>query len=270
MFAAPALSPDFGTQLLNTVATQAITHLFSQAESVAVDLGCFPATKILQGKIDSFKMQGRGLEIRRQFPVAQMSFATDAVELDWGAIFQGKLRLQHPTQAVAEIVLTEAGINQAFQAELVQSRLRNILTPEIAAISGEEPVNFSQVAIKLLPDNQVRIKAFVELPFHGQVPIHVQTALKIERRTKILFTQAQWLSQDIPEGQHSISQRLTAVLVELLNAMVDLERFDLDGVLLKLNRLVTQGDCLLLSGYAEIRHFPVAGQQTGALNPLPA
>jgi hypothetical protein len=38
--------------------------------------------------------------------------------------------------------------------------------------------------------------------------------------------------------------------------MVDLERFNLDGVLLRVNRLETQGKQLVFSGYAQIDHFP--------------
>ncbi len=270
MFGTPALTADWGENLINTVATQAITHLFSASQEVSVAVGCFPAAKILQGKVDSFKMQGQGLEIRQQFPVERMSFATDAVALDLGAILQGKLRLQHPTQAVAEIILTEAGINQAFQAELVQKRLQNILTPEIAAISGEEPVSFANVNITLLPQNQVELRAEVILPFHGRVPIQVRTTLAIARRTKLQFTQPQWLETGIAPDQHRISQALTTAFVELLNTMVDLDRFDLDGVMLKLNRLVTQGNQLVFSGYAEIRHFPVVGTQTGTWQPMAA
>ncbi|HAX77785.1 MAG TPA: DUF2993 domain-containing protein, partial [Cyanobacteria bacterium UBA11372] len=70
---------DWGERLLNTAATQAIRHLFSQSESVEVAVRCYPSSKLLQGSIDSFKMSGRGLVIRRQFPVEEMSFETDAV-----------------------------------------------------------------------------------------------------------------------------------------------------------------------------------------------
>jgi hypothetical protein len=38
--------------------------------------------------------------------------------------------------------------------------------------------------------------------------------------------------------------------------MVDFDRFDLDGVLLRVNRLETQGKNLVFSGYAQIERFP--------------
>jgi hypothetical protein len=52
---------------------------------------------------------------------------------------------------------------------------------------------------------------------------------------------------------------LTLAFAQVLDGMVDLDRFDLDGVSLKLNRLETHGDRLIFSGYAEVDHFPKVG-----------
>jgi len=43
-----------------------------------------------------------------------------------------------------------------------------------------------------------------------------------------------------PESQREISQTLTGAFAEILNNMVDLDRFDLDGVTMRINRLETQ------------------------------
>lgn len=246
---------DMGEQLLNTVASKSIRHLFSQSESVEVVIRCSPSSKILQGTIDSFKMQGHGLVIRKDFQVKEMSFETDAVSLNFGSILKGQIRLKQSTQAIAHIVLSEAGINHAFSAELVKNRLQNISTPELDAISGEEPVSFRDVELQLLPDNQVQIFAKADLPHHGTVPVSVITTLGVERRRRISFKEPQFQADAPPELQ-AISQSLTAAFVQILDNMVDLDRFDLDGVLLRINRLETQGKQLVFSGYAEIDRFP--------------
>jgi hypothetical protein len=62
---------------------------------------CYPSSKLLQGSIDSFKMSGRGLVIRKDFAVEEMSFETDAVAIDFGSVLSGKLSLKQPTQAIA-------------------------------------------------------------------------------------------------------------------------------------------------------------------------
>jgi hypothetical protein len=269
---AAGTNTDFGEQFLNTVASKAISHLFSASESVSVQIGCSPASKILQGSIDSFKMQGKGLVIRRQFPVTDMSFETDAVVVDFGAVMRGEIRLKQPTQAIAQVILSEAGINQAFQAELVQQRLvdisledliEEINLPELTDIAA--PVTFSQVQLQLFPENRVLLSAVAEWqdPRLGeqppQVPLRVITTLTIERRRRVMFTQPEFQPADIPEEFLSLSERLTAAFVQILNGMVDLDRFDLDGVMLRINRLEVQDKQLVFSGYAQIEHFPKTG-----------
>ena len=46
------------------------------------------------------------------------------------------------------------------------------------------------------------------------------------------------------------------VLVEIFNNMVDLDRFNLDGITMRINRLETEGKILDFSGYAQIERIP--------------
>lgn len=249
---------DVGERLLNNVASQCIRHLFTQSELVDVAIRCYPSSKLLQGGIDSFKMNGRNLVIRREFEVEEMSFETDAVAIDFGSALSGKIRLKQPTQAVAQVTLSEAGINRAFNAELVTQRMQNITEPALTDLSGGEPVSFSDVELKLLPDNRVRIFAQTAMP-NGSVPISLTATLAVERRRRLLFQNPQFEPDAVPEEWRGLSEVLTLAFVKILDNMVDLDRFDLDGVLLRLNRLETQGDKLLFSGYAQIDRFPGMG-----------
>lgn len=257
-FTATPPGTDFGERMLNTVASQSIRHLFTQCESVQVAVCCNPSSKLLQGSIDSFKMSGQNLVIRRDFLVAEMSFETDAVSIDFSSVLTGKIRLRQPTQAVAQVTLTEAGINQAFSAELVKQRMQNLTVPELINLSGGEPVSFSDVQVKLLPHNQIKIFAKTELP-NGVIPISLVATLAVERRRRILFQNPQFEAADVPESLRGLSKLLTMGFADILNNMVDLDRFDLDGVILRINRLETKGERLLFSGYAQIEHFPGSG-----------
>jgi hypothetical protein len=247
---------DWGERMLNTVASQSIRHLFSQCDDVEVVIRCNPSSKLLQGSIDSFKMNGRGLVIRRDFPVEKMSFETDAVALDFSSILSGKIRLKQPTQAVAEVILCEDGINQSFKAELVTKRLRNIDLPALTELTGGAPVSFSEVGVRVQPQNRLRISAKAELPNGSIVPICLTVTLAIERRRRILFKEPQFEADAVPESLRETSRTLAAALAQILDNMVDLDRFDLDGVMMRLNRLETQGKKLIFSGYAQIDHFP--------------
>lgn len=247
---------DWGEQMLNTVASQTIRHLFSQSESVEVFVRCYPSSKLLQGSIDSFKMSGRGLVIRREFAVEEMSFETDAVAIDFGAVLSGKLNLKQPTQAIAQVILSEAGINQSFNAELVKKRLINLSVPALTALSGGEPVSFTEVQVQLLPENRLRIMAKADLNNGELIPLSMTVTLAVERRRRISFKDPQVELELVPEAQQEISQTLSMALAEILDNMVDLDRFDLDGVKMRLNRLETEDKKLIFSGYAEIERIP--------------
>ena len=250
------IGSDWGERMLNTVASKTIRHLFTQSESVEVSVRCHPSSKLLQGSIDSFKMSGRGLVIRKDFGVEEMSFETDAVSIDFSSVLSGKLSLKQPTQAVAQITLSEAGINHAFKAELVKKRLQNLSLPALTDLSSGKPVSFSEVQLQLLPNNQVRILAQADLSTSDLVPISLTATLAVERRRRISFCDPQFEADTVPESQQGVSQALTIAFAQILNNMVDLDRFDLDGVTMRINRLETQGKQLLFSGYAQIERIP--------------
>ncbi len=247
---------DWGERLLNTVASKTMKHLFTQSESIEVFVRCYPSSKLLQGSIDSFKMSGRGLVIRKDFWVEEMSFETDAVSIDFSSVLSGKLALKQATQAVAEVTLSEAGINHAFKAELVRKRLQNLSLPNLTDLSGGEPISFNEVQVELLPNNQVRIWAKADLSTGDFVPISLTATLAVERRRRISFKDPKFETDLVPEAQQQISKTLTDALGQILDNMVDLDRFDLDGVTMRINRLETQGKHLLFSGYAQIERIP--------------
>jgi len=121
-----------------------------------------------------------------------------------------------------------------------------------------EPIAFSDINLQLLPDSQIKIFAKTELP-NGTIPISMTATLAVERRRRILFQNPQFEADVVPESLRGISKILTMAFAEILNNMVDLDRFDLDGVMLRINRLETQGKNLVFSGYAQIDHFPGSG-----------
>ena len=246
---------DWGENLLNKVASNTIRHLFTRSESVEVEVRCNPSSKLLQGTIDSFKMNGRGLVIRQDFRTEEMSFETDAVSLDFSSVMQGEIALKQPTQAVAQVKLTETDLNQAFQAELVKKRLENLSAPALTEISGGEAVSFTDVELQLLPDNQVKLLAKANWS-DRIIPVSLLCTLAVAKRRRVKFNDIKFEPKDIPQDVQEVSQQLTDTLGSILNEMVDLDRFDLDGVKIRLNRLETQGKSLLFSGYAQIERVP--------------
>ncbi len=247
---------DWGEQMLNTVASKTIRHLFTRSESIDISVRCYPSSKLLQGSIDSFKMSGRGLVIRREFRTEEMSFETDAVSLDFSSVLKGQIQLKQPTQAIAQVVLTETDINDSFKADLVRKRLENLAIPALNELSGGKPISFTEVQVKLQPDNRIQLFAKADLPDHGLIPISMTSTLVVERRRRILFKDSKFEPDTVPESLRETSQTLTSALDEILNNMVDLDRFNLDGVTMRINRLETQGKRLIFSGFAQIERVP--------------
>jgi len=250
---------DFGERMINSVVTQSLRHLFSRSDSVAVAVRCSPPRKLLQGTVDSFRMEGRGLVIRKEFEAAEMVFETDSVSIDMGSIISGKIKLRQPTQAIAQVVLTEAAINQAFKAELVRQHLENVDDEAVTNLSGGDPVTFRDISISLLPDQLVKISAKTDLPNRDNVPIQLTANISVEKRRRIIFADPEFVPDGIPEAIRGLASTLTMAFATVLNRMVDLERFNLDGVLLRVNRLETKGKQLIFSGYAQVEHFPGVG-----------
>lgn len=247
---------DWGEQMLNTVASKTIRHLFTQSESIDVSVRCNPSSKLLQGSIDSFKVSGRGLVIRRQFRSEELSFETDAVSLDFGSVLKGQIQLKQPTQAIAQVVLTQDDINNSFKAELVRKRLENLSIPALDELSGGQPISFTDVQVQLQPNSRIQLFAKADIPERGLVPISMTCTLGVERRRRVLFQNPQFVPDAVPEELREISRTLTDALAEILNNMVDLDRFNLDGVTMRINRLETQGNRLIFSGYAQIERIP--------------
>ena len=252
-------SSDLGQRMLNTVASQSIRHLFTSSELIDVDIQCNPPSKLLQGSIDSFKMKGRELLIRRAFAVKEMSFETDAVAVDTAALLSGKLQIKQPTQAVAQVVLTEDAINKAFEADLVQQHLQGVDAEALTSLSGGEPISFRGVHVELGANNQVSISALTDLPNRQNVPIEVIATLAVEKRRRVVFKDAKFNDAKVTPDLQGISGILSNGFITILNGMVDLDRFDLDGVMLRINRLETKGKTLVFSGYAQVDHFPGNG-----------
>lgn len=249
-------STDFGENMLNSVARQAIQQLFTRSESVDISIRCSPSSKILQGVVDSFQMKGRGLIIRKMFEAAEMEFETDAVSIDVAGLMGGKIRLKQATHAIATVAMTESGINQAFKADLVEKHLQNVDTEAVTDLSGGDPISFRHVQIRLLPDKRVKVSAETDLPNRDNVPISLSAGIEVERRRRVVFANPQFEPEGVPEDVQWLSEALIPGFVGVLNKMVDLERFDLDGVSLRVNRLEVEGNRLIFNGYAEIEHFP--------------
>ncbi len=139
----------------------------------------------------------------------------------------------------------------------MRKRLQNLYLPALSDISGGNPASFEAVRLQLLPNNRVQIWTNAALSNGELVPISLSATIGIERR-RLAFGEPKFEADSVLESQREISQTLSIIFAEILDGMVDLDRFDLDGITLRLNRLEIQEKLLVFSGYAQIDRIPAS------------
>ncbi len=246
-----SLQNDWGEQLLKAVVSQRIGDLFTYSQSVEVSIESDPASQLLQGEIDRLIMKGQGLIIHRDFSVEELSFATDRVLLDFESVLKGKIHLKQPTHAIAQVIISEADINRAFQTELVQKHIQQL-------IHGQ-PISFGAIQVQILPENRLHFFAKADVPNYGQLPICLSGNVIVDRPYRLALINPQFLTNLVPESLTKMVQKLNTIFTESLNNLVRVDNLAVDGVKLLLNHVETEAEKLIFSGDAEITHFPQSG-----------
>ena len=213
----PNSSPEWGKQLINTVATEALRRMFSASDSLSVDVRCQSPAQLLQGSLDGFRMEGAGLVIRRQFRTQSMNFETDAVAVDFGAVMQGRLALKNGTQAIAQVTLAEADLNQAFRAPLVTQHLVNRQEPALLEASGGQPVSFGGIKLTQNEKNSVRLSAVVEAIGMEAIPVTLDATVEVVRRRRFIFGNQKFVASETPAELRDRATVFAKVLGDLLD-----------------------------------------------------
>lgn len=251
-FAASSQRADAGEKLISSVATTAIRALLSGADDLQVSIYCQPVSKLLQGAIDNFTMKSKGMLIKNQFRAESVRVDTDAIALDLGAVLGGKVRLLRPTEAIASVVLLEEDINRSFEAELVTKKLQGISLAEFEELDRPgETASFTRTRIELLDDNHIRLRTQITFEQSGETGEVAFTARMgvVEQRRLVL-------EEPVFEDDSPQARKLGQVFVDQFNRMMDLDKFNLDGVILRIHRLRVRNRQLIFEGRAKINHFP--------------
>ncbi|HEY9701695.1 MAG TPA: DUF2993 domain-containing protein, partial [Allocoleopsis sp.] len=127
--------------------------------------------------------------------------------------------------------------------------------PSLIELSGGQPVSFTDILVELLQGNQVKILAKANLG-NKIVPIGLIATLSVEKRRKVIFKSPKFVPDNIQESMMTLSEIVTKIFVEILDGMIDLDQFDLDGITLRINKLTTEDKKLIFSGYAQIEKIP--------------
>ncbi|WP_287129832.1 DUF2993 domain-containing protein [Candidatus Cyanaurora vandensis] len=231
-----------GDQLVGAVATTAIRAMFQQTDTLTAQVRAFPVAKILMGSLDGFDLKGQGLLMRNGLRIQQMELKVQAISLDIGAVFGGAIKLRQPTSSTIQVVLTEQDLSRAFNTPFIREKL-HVLTLD------DQPLTFQDTKVQLLDGGLLRLQSLIAVGKTVPQPVSLQARIHLEGGRRILFSEPEY------EGDPE-SQRIAEAVIAHINLLLDLDKFKLDGVTLRIFRCDIRRGQLVFHGSAQIRQFP--------------
>ncbi|WP_310419087.1 DUF2993 domain-containing protein [Chamaesiphon sp. OTE_8_metabat_110] len=239
--------PDLGDRALSKVVELGIATQLDRSEEIEVDIRTNPVN-FIQGKLDSVEISGKGVVVKQDLRVENIQIDTDEVSIDPLKAVFGNIKLTHPTEAEARIILTEADINHAFSCEYIQSKLRGLKME----LDGQPvTIDIQQASLDLPGENQFVISTTFLL--------REQNAVKKMSATAIpqIDEDGNRISLEILAAQgEGLNLKLVMVIIEQLTALLDLRNFDLPGVSLQLHQLEAQLGKLVIHAKSQIAQIP--------------
>ncbi|WP_373539311.1 DUF2993 domain-containing protein [Chamaesiphon sp.] len=240
-------SPDLGSQALSKVVEIGLASQLDASEEIAVDLRTNPGN-FIQGKLDSVEISGKGLVVKQDLRLETIHITTDEVAIDPLRAVFGNIELTHPTDAEAQIVLTEADINRAFSCNYIRSKLQGL---KLEMDGNPVTVDVRSASLDLPGENKFVIAAAFVLREQNEIKKFSATAIPQ------VHENGNQISLEIlaAEGQ-GLTLKLVMVIFEQMTALLDLRNFDIPGIALKLHRIEAQVGKLVIHAKTQITQLP--------------
>ena len=232
-----------GDQLVSKVVTGAIAALFKRTEKLEATVRAEPVSKLLQGSLDGFDLIGNNLLMHNGLQIKAMEMYLQAVSIDFGAIFQGKVKLRQPTTANMRVVLTEEDLANSFNTPFILEKLAKLQYQD-------NSLKLENISITFGKEQSLQITAQAKLNKDDKpIDLNVTAQLEAQQRRKIQFI------NPVYEGEPAAIE-LSKTVIDYINDLLDLEKFALDGVELRVDRLRVQKEQIVFYGTAQINQFP--------------
>lgn len=240
-------NPDLGEQALSKVAELGISSQLDAVEAIDVDIRTDPG-KLVQGKVDSVGLSGKGLVMKQDLRMETIELRTNQVSINPASAVFGQLELTRPTDAEAQIVLTQADINRAFNSDYIRNKLQNL---QVQMQDQTILVDVKQAAVELPGDEQFVITADFVLSNTEELKKLSATAVPHIQENGYQIS----LEILSAEGEGLTMELATAIFKEL-TALLDLRNFDIPGMSLQLKQLNVQPGRLLIHALTQITQIP--------------
>ena len=237
-----------GEQAISKLAEEGIKSQLDQVESLDVDIRTDPG-KIARGEVDEATIKGRGMVIQNDLRTEEMTLRTGAVDIDMIKAAFGNIVLEHPTEASARVVLKAEDIQNAFNADYVQQKLRG---QKVELPSGEKiTTDASNISFTIPEAGRVAVAADVMI-FEKVETHHVAFSAK---PTLVAGGYGVTLEDVNYDETDNGMPALTQGLIDTTESLLDLRCFELEGMELQFDKLTVQEDSLVIEAAATIRSF---------------
>ncbi|MBC7971836.1 MAG: DUF2993 domain-containing protein [Verrucomicrobia bacterium] len=243
----PSEEPRLEEQAISRVVHAGLSSQLDDAEELSVDIRT-DLGKAAQGKVDSVSVSGKGVTLQN-IRVQTLELQTDRVTLNPLDALFGNLKLSHPVDAIARVVLTEADVNQAVNAPAIAARIPSL----------ELNVEGEQVTVKL------QHPLTVALPETGKIALTGKAALSSRAASR----QVEFSVVIIPRtGDRSVSmaafqcqpEGLTIdfiiALMQIFKTLLELPFIEIEGMAVRIKRLDVQAGHLTVETEAYIPDMP--------------
>ncbi len=243
-------SPDLGEQALNKAAEIGLSSQLDEVENLDVDIKTNPL-KLMQGELDAVTIEGDGLVMQKDLRMEEMDMKISGVAINPLGVAFGKIELTKPTTGTAQVVLTEADINRAFNSEYIRSKLQS----QKINVNGQ-PVTIApqNVEFRLPGANKVALNAEILLQETGETQ---KVAFSAVPRINANGQTVALENIEYSEGEE-ISPELTKALIEQTSEILNLSNFDLEGMSLQVKKLELEAGKLTLQAEAYVEKIPSA------------
>jgi hypothetical protein len=231
---------DLGEQALSKIAEVGISSQLDEVAALDVDVKT--NSQLIQGELESVEIAGKGMVMKNDLRIEAMNLQTGNIAINPLRAMFGTIELTRPTQATAEVTLTESDINRAFNSDYIGQKLQNldISVNERSLQATAQKINFS-----LPSQDKVALEADILLNPTGESK---QIAFSAIPR---ISPDGQSVSLENIEYNSDSAEKsadLTDALLDRTSELLNLANFELPGIDLKLKQIkVETGKMTLVS-----------------------
>lgn len=239
---------DISEQAISEAAKVGLESQLDQVDNLDVSVKT-DTEKLVQGNLDSVEIAGEGLIMEKDIRTEELDIETKPISINpFKAIF-GEIELEQPTEAIANVILTQEDIERAFNSDYIRQKLENL---EIEIEEKPVKIKTKQIEFKIVDDRKINLFAQVFLPESQEAKQIAFSAIleKSRRGHKIELDEITYLDDQ------RISPDLTGLLIDSAEALLDLRNFELEGMSLRLQELTMQPGRMIIQAETQVTEFP--------------